>query len=215
MKVLKKFLVIITIIAYSSSLLADRIYLNNGTVIEGKVIDQSKTKVQIDVKGKLTTIEKDNIKRIEYDLTLNPQEPEKKPIRKMEQAQQKKIPPPQKKESLIEDKNLEYIFIGVLVGLGVGFVLTKFSIYNPKSYHAIKPSFYFKKNDARFTSTALGIVSFALIPYMIQKSSLNKNIQNPTMYDLYVNNIENSQNNINFYHPDFNSYPIFAYKKEF
>jgi len=100
MKVLKKFLVIITIIAYSSSLLADRIYLNNGTVIEGKVIDQSKTKVQIDVKGKLTTIEKDNIKRIEYDLTLNSQEPDKKPIRKMYQTQQKKIPPPQKKEIL-------------------------------------------------------------------------------------------------------------------
>ncbi|GIX42076.1 MAG: hypothetical protein KatS3mg129_1809 [Leptospiraceae bacterium] len=49
-----------------SILLSDTVHLKNGNKIQGKIVNQSRTKIQINVNGKIETIDKQNISKIEF-----------------------------------------------------------------------------------------------------------------------------------------------------
>ncbi|MFN3245820.1 MAG: LA_0442/LA_0875 N-terminal domain-containing protein, partial [Leptonema sp. (in: bacteria)] len=50
-----------------SQLFADIVYLKNGKKIEGKIVNQSRTQIQIEINGKLELIDKQKINKIEFE----------------------------------------------------------------------------------------------------------------------------------------------------
>ena len=62
----KKIFFLFFIVSFSQ-LFADIVYLKNGKKIEGKIVNQSRTQIQIDVNGKLELIDKQNINKIEFE----------------------------------------------------------------------------------------------------------------------------------------------------
>ena len=62
----KKIFFLFFIVSFSQ-LFADIVYLKNGKKIEGKIVNQSGTQIQIDVNGKLELIDKQNISKIEFE----------------------------------------------------------------------------------------------------------------------------------------------------
>ncbi|GIX42267.1 MAG: hypothetical protein KatS3mg129_2000 [Leptospiraceae bacterium] len=60
-----RLLIVIIILFLCEFLWSDTVYLNNGKIIQGKIIKQSRTKIQIELENKRTLIlEKKDIKKI-------------------------------------------------------------------------------------------------------------------------------------------------------
>lgn len=80
---MSKWRLVILALFLSSPLLAERIFLKNGTVVDGAIIQQSRTAVQVrTVDGRVLTLEKDSIRKIDY--AFDPQKEAQK------QAEEKK-----------------------------------------------------------------------------------------------------------------------------
>lgn len=80
---------VIIIMLFSSPLLAERIFLKNGTVVDGRIVQQSRTAVQIrTVDGRSMTLSKDTIRRIDY--SYDPQKEAERKRRKKLQAEREK-----------------------------------------------------------------------------------------------------------------------------
>ncbi len=228
MKILKKIFVFGIIIIYTAVILADTIYLNDGTIIQGKVLDQSKTKVKIDVNGTINFIEKDSISRIEYDYNE-----EIEIQRKPDQIQRKNEPPKkfkknkesikeQTKENLPpqEENYLRYVAYGVLIWAGLGYIMTNFNI-DPKNYKLLNltslmfnPSLKKIHHNKTLYITTASIVSITLFTFFDQNFYWYQPYKTNSKYDYYENNVQNLQNNIKFY-DDMNDYPIFMFRYSF
>lgn len=74
--------IFVLMILFSLPLTASSIVLKNGKTLQGKIINQSRTEVQIEVNGKLQTISKAEISEI------NLKDPKK------EESKKKRLPPP-------------------------------------------------------------------------------------------------------------------------
>ena len=103
MKVFLKFVVLLLISSFFS-LFSDTIYLKNGKKIEGKIVNQSRTKVQIDVNGKLELIDKENISKIEFQ---NLEERKKQEELKRQQEEERKRQEELKRQQEEERKKQE------------------------------------------------------------------------------------------------------------
>jgi sRNA-binding regulator protein Hfq len=82
----KKIFFLFFIVSFSQ-LFADIVYLKNGKKIEGKIVNQSRTQIQIDVNGKLELIDKQNINKIEFE---NLEERKKQEELKRQQEEERK-----------------------------------------------------------------------------------------------------------------------------
>ena len=86
-----------------SQLFADIVYLKNGKKIEGKIVNQSRTQIQIDVNGKLELIDKQNINKIEF-----------------ENLEERKKQEELKRKQEIKPPNTEFVYLKTVVLPGWG-----------------------------------------------------------------------------------------------
>ncbi len=103
MKFIFKTLFLIFISSFFS-LFPDTIYLKNGKKIEGKIINQLRTKIQIEVNGKLELIDKENISKIEFE---NIEERKKQEELKRQQDEERKKQEELKRQQEEERKKQE------------------------------------------------------------------------------------------------------------
>jgi flagellar biosynthesis GTPase FlhF len=99
----KKIFFLFFIVSFSQ-LFADIVYLKNGKKIEGKIVNQSKTQIQIDVNGKLELIDKQNINKIEFE---NLDERKKQEELKRQQEEERKKQEELKRQQEEERKKQE------------------------------------------------------------------------------------------------------------
>ena len=99
-----------------SQLFADIVYLKNGKKIEGKIVNQSRTQIQIDVNGKLELIDKQNINKIEFE---NLKERKKQEELKRQQEERKKQEELKRKQE-IKPPNTEFVYLKTVVLPGWG-----------------------------------------------------------------------------------------------
>jgi hypothetical protein len=114
-----------------SQLFADIVYLKNGKKIEGKIVNQSGTKIQIDVNGKLELIDKQNINKIEFEnleelkkqeeLKRQQEEERKKQEElKHQQEEERKKQEELKRKQEIKPLNTEFVYLKTAVLPGWG-----------------------------------------------------------------------------------------------
>jgi len=99
----KKIFFLFFIVSFSQ-LFADIVYLKNGKKIEGKIVNQSRTQIQIDVNGKLELIDKQNINKIEFE---NLEERKKQEELKRQQEEERKKQEELKRQQEEERKKQE------------------------------------------------------------------------------------------------------------
>jgi hypothetical protein len=76
---MRKLLYIFVVILIIQDLFADTVFLKNGKVIQGKIINQSQTKVEIQTEdGNRILLNKEEIRRIQFGPTQNEIELEKR-----------------------------------------------------------------------------------------------------------------------------------------
>ena len=69
-----KFIVLIYFI-FILSIYGERIYLKDGTIIDGEILQQTMTTIQVRTyKGELKTINKDDIRRIDFRFDIREEE---------------------------------------------------------------------------------------------------------------------------------------------
>jgi hypothetical protein len=93
----------------SWNLFADTIYLKDGKVIEGKIINQTRTNIQIQLEDqKIITLNKERIERILFGPTQNEIEEQKRQeeLKRKQQEEQKRLEQ-QKREEEIKRKQEE------------------------------------------------------------------------------------------------------------
>jgi hypothetical protein len=91
---MRKLLYIFVVILIIQDLFADTVFLKNGKVIQGKIINQSQTKVEIQTEdGNRILLNKEEIRRIQFGPTQNEIELEKR-----RQEEQKKIEEQRRKQ---------------------------------------------------------------------------------------------------------------------
>ena len=98
----KKIFFLFFIVSFSQ-LFADIVYLKNGKKIEGKIVNQSRTQIQIDVNGKLELIDKQNINKIEF-----------------ENLEERKKQEELKRKQEIKPPNTEFVYLKTVVLPGWG-----------------------------------------------------------------------------------------------
>lgn len=77
-------------ILFTTSLLADTIQLKNGNIIEGKILNQTRTKIQIQTEeGKVLLIDKSEVQRIKYGPTRKELEQKQEEQRRQEELRRK------------------------------------------------------------------------------------------------------------------------------
>lgn len=90
---MSKWRLVILALFLSSPLLAERIFLKNGTVVDGAIIQQSRTAVQVrTVDGRVLTLEKDAIRKIDYAF-----DPQKEAQKQAEEKKRKELAEQEKK----------------------------------------------------------------------------------------------------------------------
>jgi sRNA-binding regulator protein Hfq len=97
---IKTFINLLFFILFSNILLGDTVYLKDGQKIEGKITNQSQTKIEIEVNGKKQIIEKIEINKIEFqdiEALKRKQEEERK---KQEELKRKQEEERKKQEEL-------------------------------------------------------------------------------------------------------------------
>lgn len=103
---MSKVRLILLVLFLSSPLLAERIFLKNGTVVDGSIIQQSRTAVQVrTVDGRVLTLEKDAIRKIDY--AFDPQKEAQKQVeekKRKELAEQERRLEGEKKAELDREK---------------------------------------------------------------------------------------------------------------
>jgi flagellar biosynthesis GTPase FlhF len=99
----KKIFFLFFIVSFSQ-LFADIVYLKNGKKIEGKIVNQSRTQIQIDINGKLELIDKQNINKIEFE---NLEERKKQEELKRQQEEERKKQEELKRQQEEERKKQE------------------------------------------------------------------------------------------------------------
>jgi len=217
MKFKKLISFIIIFIYFSVAISADVIYLKNGEILEGRVLDQSKTKVKIEINGKPQILEKDDIKEIVYEKSLpekveqnNEKQTERKKIQQHKPKTQKKPVKTQEKEFFSgnindneDSKYLQYVLYGILIWFGLGLVLTKLHTLNlEKSNNLYFSSTHFSYKNVLGTSLFLFTLSY---PFFYTPEDIN--------YDIHFQNLQKKMEFNSFYNK--NEYPIFMFKKEF
>jgi hypothetical protein len=81
------------ILLFSSGLLAERVYLKNGTFVDGTIIQQSRTAMQIrKPDGTVITVQKEDIRRVDYSY-----DPQKEAEKLAEEKRRKELAEQQKK----------------------------------------------------------------------------------------------------------------------
>jgi hypothetical protein len=100
-----------------SQLFADIVCLKNGKKIEGKIVNQSGTQIQIDVNGKLELIDKQNINKIEFE---NLEERKKREELKRQQEEERKKQEELKRKQEIKPPNTEFVYLKTAVLPGWG-----------------------------------------------------------------------------------------------
>ncbi|TGL48977.1 hypothetical protein EHQ61_10855 [Leptospira wolffii] len=86
-----RWLLTLCLVLFTSNLLASSLTLKNGKVLQGKVVNQTRTEVQIEVDGKVLTIPKTDI--VELNLKDTPkQEPKKEPVKEKAKEEPLKQP---------------------------------------------------------------------------------------------------------------------------
>lgn len=130
MKIIMVFFVIL--LSFPPALFSEIIILKNGKVIEGKIINQTREKIQVELPNKETVvINKKDIRRIQFEsITKEPPKPEVKPIipAQAPPKQEKEIPasPVTLQEKPIPPK-ITKNNLGVSFGLGTVSLLTPLS----------------------------------------------------------------------------------------
>jgi len=95
-----KLRLVILVLFLSSPLLAERIFLKNGTVVDGAIMQQSRTAVQIrTVDGRVLTLEKDAIRKIDYAF-----DPQKQAQKQAEDQKRKELAEQEKRRLEAEKK---------------------------------------------------------------------------------------------------------------
>ena len=112
----KKIFFLFFIVSFSQ-LFADIVYLKNGKKIEGKIVNQSRTQIQIDVNGKLELIDKQNINKIEFE---NLKERKKREELKRQQEEERKKQEELKRKQEIKPPNKESVYLKTVVLPGWG-----------------------------------------------------------------------------------------------
>jgi len=129
--ILSKKIFFLFFIASFSQLFADIVYLKNGKKIEGKIVNQSRTQIQIDVNGKLELIDKQNINKIEFknleerkkqeELKRQQEEERKKQEElKRQQEEERKKQEELKRKQEIKPPNTESVYLKTVVLPGWG-----------------------------------------------------------------------------------------------
>lgn len=97
---MSKLRLVILVLFLSSPLLAERIFLKNGTVVDGVIIQQSRTAVQVrTVDGRVLTLEKDAIRKIDYAF-----DPQKEAQKQAEEKKRKELAEQEKRRLEAEKK---------------------------------------------------------------------------------------------------------------
>jgi sRNA-binding regulator protein Hfq len=119
----KKIFFLFFIVSFSQ-LFADIVYLKNGKKIEGKIVNQSRTQIQIDVNGKLELIDKQNINKIEFEnLEERKKQEELKRQQEEERKKQEELKRQQeeeRKKQEIKPPNTEFVYLKTVVLPGWG-----------------------------------------------------------------------------------------------
>ncbi|MCX7809820.1 MAG: hypothetical protein N2247_02820 [Leptospiraceae bacterium] len=113
---LKKIFFLFFIVSFSQ-LFADIVYLKNGKKIEGKIVNQSRTQIQIEINGKLELIDKQNINKIEFE---NLEERKKQEELKRQQEEERKKQEELKRKQEIKPPNTEFVYLKTAVLPGWG-----------------------------------------------------------------------------------------------
>lgn len=93
-----------------SILLSDTVHLKNGKKIQGKIVNQSKTEIQINIDGKIEIIEKKNIKKIQFEdleVIKRKQEEERKRLEELKRQEEQKRQEELKRKQEEERKRVE------------------------------------------------------------------------------------------------------------
>ena len=101
------------ILSAAISLQADSVFMRNGQALHGKIVNQTRTIVKIEVNGEIKTLEKADIQRIQYGPT--PQELENERLKneknKQEAEKQKRLEEAKKQLELEEQKKADELRI--------------------------------------------------------------------------------------------------------
>ena len=117
------------------SIYGERVYLKNGSVIDGEIIQQTITTIQVKTyKGEILTIQKDDIRKIDYKFDIRKIEEE----RRKQEEQRRIVEERRKQEELLKNK---YPFIKDNKNY-IDFSLDKFNIKQSvlsSSYYNVAP----------------------------------------------------------------------------
>ncbi len=118
---LKKIFFLFFIVSFSQ-LFADIVYLKNGKKIEGKIVNQSRTQIQIEINGKLELIDKQNINKIEFEnLEERKKQEELKRQQEEERKKQEELKRQQEEErKKISPDDIKFVYLRSLVFPGWG-----------------------------------------------------------------------------------------------
>ena len=102
-----KFFVLIYL-CFVVSIYGERVYLKNGSVIDGEIIQQTITTIQVKTyKGEILTIQKDDIRKIDYKFDIRKIEEERRKQeeqRRLEEEQRRLVEERRKQEELLKNK---------------------------------------------------------------------------------------------------------------
>lgn len=113
---------------FLQALYADTIILKNGTRIQGKITNQSTTKIEINVNGQTRIIDKNDISRIEFEIPeelkkqeqLKRQQEERKKQEELERQQEEELKKQEEERKKLSTDDIKFVYLRSLVFPGWG-----------------------------------------------------------------------------------------------